>query len=112
MATNIEMDETAVTSTYDVENNDDSLNSESEIPDSTVHTDSRGAKKRTQTASETQEQQQIRYPRLSRMATDILSIPAMSAEAEPIFLGAWRQIPWSTASLGANTVEQMECLKH
>jgi hypothetical protein len=29
MATNIEMDETAVTSTYDVENNDDSLNSES-----------------------------------------------------------------------------------
>ena len=95
MATNIEMDETAVTSTYDVKNNDDSLNSESEIPDSTVHTDGRGAKKRTQPASETQEQQQIRYPRLSRMETDILSIPAMSAEAEPIFLGAWRQIPWS-----------------
>jgi hypothetical protein len=46
------------------------------------------------------------------MATDILSIPAMSAEAERIFLGAWRQIPWSTASLGANTVEQMEFLKH
>jgi hAT family C-terminal dimerisation region len=74
------MDETAV-STYDVENNDDSLNTESEIPDSTVHTDGRGAKKRT-----LQEQQQIRYPRLSRMATDILSIlVAMSAEAERIF---------------------------
>ena len=29
-----------------------------------------------------QEQQQIRYPRLSRMATDILSIPEMSTEAE------------------------------
>jgi hAT family C-terminal dimerisation region len=112
MATNIEMDETAVTRTYDVENNDNSFNPESEIPDSTVHTDGRGAKKCTQTALETQEQQKIRYPRLSRVATDILSILAMSAEAERIFLGAWRQIPWSTASLGANTVEQMEFLKH
>jgi hypothetical protein len=46
------------------------------------------------------------------MATDILSIPAMSTEGEQIFLGAWRQIPWSIASLGANTVEKMECLKH
>ncbi|EKG08972.1 HAT domain-containing protein [Macrophomina phaseolina MS6] len=59
-----------------------------------------------------QEQQRIRYPRLSRMAIDILSVPAMSAEAERVFSGARRQIPWSRASLGAKMIEQMECLKH
>ncbi|KID93617.1 transposase-like protein, partial [Metarhizium majus ARSEF 297] len=59
-----------------------------------------------------QEQQRIRYPRLSRMAVDILSVPAMSAEAERVFSGARRQIPWSRANLGPKTIEQMECLKH
>ena len=59
-----------------------------------------------------QEQQRIRYPRLSRMAIDLLSVPAMSAEAERVFSGARRQIPWSRANLGAKTIEQMECLKH
>jgi hypothetical protein len=59
-----------------------------------------------------QEQQRMRYPRLSRMAIDILSVPAMSAEAERVFSGARRQIPWSRASLGSKTIEQMECLKH
>src|ERR1700719_4150715 len=59
-----------------------------------------------------QEQQQSRSPRLSRMAIDILSIPAMSAEVERVFSGARRQIPWREASLGAKMVEQMECLKH
>ena len=46
------------------------------------------------------------------MAVDILSIPAMSAEAERVFSAARRQIPWSRANLGAKTIEQMECLKH
>jgi len=46
------------------------------------------------------------------MAIDILSIPAMSAEAERVFSGARRQIPWSRANLAAKTIEQMECLKH
>jgi ribosomal protein L37AE/L43A len=59
-----------------------------------------------------QEQQRTRYPRLSHMAIDVLSVPAMSAEAERVFSGARRQIPWSRASLGAKTTEQMECLKH
>jgi hypothetical protein len=59
-----------------------------------------------------QEQQRTRYPRLSHMAIDVLSVPAMSAEAERVFSGARRQIPWSRASLGAKTIEQMECLKH
>jgi hAT family C-terminal dimerisation region len=36
----------------------------------------------------------------------------MSAEAERVFSGARRQIPWGRASLGAKMVEQMECLKH
>ncbi len=68
----------------------------------------------TQTASQwwCQEQQRTRHPRLSRMAIDILSVPAMSAEAERVFSGARRQIPWSRASLGSRTIEQMECLKH
>ena len=59
-----------------------------------------------------QEQQRMRYPRLSCMAIDILSVPAMSAEAERVFSGARRQIPWSRANLGSKTIEQMECLKH
>ncbi|EXU94806.1 hAT family dimerization domain protein [Metarhizium robertsii] len=59
-----------------------------------------------------QKQQRARYPRLSLMAIDILSVPAMSAEAERVFSGARRQIPWSRANLGSGTVEQMERLKH
>lgn len=38
-----------------------------------------------------QKQQRARYPRLSLMAIDILSVPAMSAEAERVFSGARRQ---------------------
>jgi len=45
------------------------------------------------------------------MAIDILSIPAMSAEAERIFSGARRTISWSRCRLGATVVEQTECLK-
>jgi hypothetical protein len=39
-------------------------------------------------------------------------IPAMSAEAERVFLSARRQIPWCRANLAAKTIKQMECLKH
>lgn len=59
-----------------------------------------------------EEAQRRTYPRLSQMAIDILSIPAMSAEAERVFSGARRQISWSRARLGAGTIEHMECLKH
>jgi len=45
------------------------------------------------------------------MAIDILSIPAMSAEAERVFSGARRTISWSRCRLGATVVEQTECLK-
>ena len=51
------------------------------------------------------------FPRLSRMAIDILSIPLMSAESERVFSGARRTISWERHSLGADVVEQSECIK-
>ena len=45
------------------------------------------------------------------MAIDILSIPAMSAEAERVFSGARRTISWERSRLGATVVEQSKCLK-
>ena len=46
------------------------------------------------------------------MAMDILSIPAMSDEPERIFSGARRTISWDRSQLGAEMIEQLECLKH
>jgi hAT family C-terminal dimerisation region len=46
------------------------------------------------------DEQRKRWPRLSCMAIDILSIPAMSDE------------PWERAQLGAENIERVECLKH
>jgi hypothetical protein len=46
------------------------------------------------------------------MALDILSILAMSDELERVFSGACRTISWEWMSLGANTIEETECLKH
>ncbi|KAG7001073.1 hypothetical protein FOFC_02927 [Fusarium oxysporum] len=57
-----------------------------------------------------EEQQQI-YPRLSRMAVDILSIPAMSAEPERVFSGPRRTISWDRCQLGSRTIERGECMK-
>jgi hypothetical protein len=57
------------------------------------------------------EEQQQRYPRLSRMAIDILSIPAMSAEPERVFSGARRTISWDRCQLGSRTIERGECMK-
>ena len=45
------------------------------------------------------------------MAFDILSIPAMSADAEWVFSGARRTISWDRMLLGAATIEKGECLK-
>ncbi len=53
-----------------------------------------------------------RYPRLSYMAIDILSIPAMSDEPERVFSGARRTISWERGQLNPETVEMTECLKH
>ena len=57
------------------------------------------------------EEQQRRYPRLSKMAIDILSIPAMSAEPERVFSGARRTTSWDRCRLGSQTIERGECLK-
>jgi hAT family C-terminal dimerisation region len=59
-----------------------------------------------------QDQQRRRWPRLSIMALDILSIPAMSDEAERVFSGARRTISWDRAQIDAETLESVECLKH
>jgi hypothetical protein len=59
-----------------------------------------------------QDQHRKRWPRLSLMALDILSVPAMSDEPERVFSGARRTISWERMSLGADTIEETECLKH
>jgi len=56
--------------------------------------------------------QQRSYPQLSKMATDVLSCQAMSAEDERVFSGARHTIPWTRASLSSRVIEQLECVKH
>jgi len=51
------------------------------------------------------------FPRLSRMALDLLSIPAMSAKAERIFSQSGNIIRPNRARLGADTVAAVVCLK-
>ena len=55
--------------------------------------------------------QRTRYPLLSRMAIDIYSIPAMSAESERMFSGAKRTVSDSRGRLQSETIEILECLK-
>ena len=45
------------------------------------------------------------------MAIDILSIPAMSAELERLFLGAKITVTERRNRLGVDTIEYLECLK-
>ena len=46
------------------------------------------------------------------MAIDILSIPAMSDKLERVFSGARRTISWDKGQMEAETLKQVECLKH
>jgi hypothetical protein len=59
-----------------------------------------------------QEVQRKRWPKLSYMAIDILSIPAMSDEPERVFSGARRTVSWDRGKMEAETLEMVECLKH
>jgi hypothetical protein len=59
-----------------------------------------------------QDMQRQRWPRLSYMAIDILSIPAMSDEPERVFSGARRTISWERGQMEPETLEMTECLKH
>lgn len=56
--------------------------------------------------------QRRRYPRLSRMAMDVFSIPPMSDEPERVFSSARRTISWFRHSLSARMVEILECFNH
>lgn len=58
-----------------------------------------------------EETQQREYPNLGRLALDILSIPAMSAEPERLFSGAKITITDRRNRLESDTIEALECLK-
>ncbi|KAM4058340.1 DDE superfamily endonuclease [Hirsutella rhossiliensis] len=58
-----------------------------------------------------EETQQKNYPYLSKMAVDILSIPAMSAEPERLFSGAKITITDRRNRLGSDVIQALECLK-
>ncbi len=55
-------------------------------------------------------EQRARYPRLSRMAIMILSIPAESSEAERTFSGARRTCSWDRLKLKCATIQMIECI--
>jgi hypothetical protein len=55
-------------------------------------------------------EQRERYPRLSVMAIDILSIPPESAEAERVFSGARRTCSWDRLRLTCGSIEKIECI--
>ena len=59
-----------------------------------------------------QDTQRQRWPRLSLMAIDILSIPPMSDEPERVFSGARRTVSWDRGQMVPETIEMRECLKH
>jgi hypothetical protein len=59
-----------------------------------------------------QDTQRQRWPRLSLMAIDILSIPLMSDEPERVFSGARRTVSWDRGQMEPETMERRECLKH
>jgi len=59
-----------------------------------------------------QDTQRQRWPRLSLIAIDILSIPPMSDEPERVFSGARRTVSWDRGQLEPETIEWRECLKH
>jgi hypothetical protein len=56
-------------------------------------------------------EQQRDYPNLSKMALDILSIPAMSASIERLFSSANITVSDRRNRLTADTIEMIESLK-
>jgi hypothetical protein len=59
-----------------------------------------------------EETQRKRWPRLSYMAIDILSVPGMSDEPERVFSAACRTVSWDEAEMEAEALEKRECLNH
>jgi hypothetical protein len=52
-----------------------------------------------------------RYPRLSQLAIEILSIPGMSDKPERVFSGSRRRVPWDRTKTSARLLEASECAK-
>lgn len=51
------------------------------------------------------------HPALSKLAIDVLSTFAMSADSESIFSGCRRRISWERAGLGGRVIEHSGCTK-
>ncbi|KAK9443900.1 transposase-like protein [Metarhizium brunneum] len=58
----------------------------------------------------TREEQRVEYPRLHKMAINVLSIAPMSDKAERVFSGTRRTVSYDRARLGTETIEMTECL--
>ena len=55
--------------------------------------------------------QRTRFPRLSQLAIEVLSIPGMSDKPERVFSGARRRVPWDRTKTSPQILEETECLK-
>jgi hypothetical protein len=55
--------------------------------------------------------QRIRYPRLSELAIEVLSIPGMSDKPERVFSGSRRRVPWDRTRTSPQLLEASECSK-
>lgn len=58
------------------------------------------------------EGKQARYRTLSRLAFDLLAIPAMSAEPERLFSSTRRLVTWERNKLDGGMIEANECLRN
>lgn len=58
-----------------------------------------------------EDMQQALYPNLSKMALDLLSVPAMSAEPERLFSDTKITLQDRRNRLGIDIVEVIECIK-
>ena len=59
-----------------------------------------------------QDQQKKHWSKISIMIINILSISAMSDEAERVFSETCCTVSWKKAQMNAETLECVECLKH
>ena len=58
-----------------------------------------------------EERQKRDFPNLSRMALDVLLIPAMAADPERLFSSAGLTVSDCRNSLSIKTIEALECIK-
>jgi hypothetical protein len=55
--------------------------------------------------------QRTRFPRLSQLAIEVLSIPGMSDKPERVFSGSRRRVPWDRTRTTPQILEASECAK-